>query len=118
MMSAPADPAKAMAGIKERDLIKMPPCPICRKPHLAGMPLFYKMTISRCGFDIAAVRRRAGMEMMLGGSGALASVMGPDEDLAKVIDGPHEVFVHEECAGNIGHLLELIPEPEEAADAS
>ncbi len=110
-----------LPGIKESALVKLGTCRVCGKQQLAGqMPLFYRVTISRAGFLIDAVKRRAALGTMLG-SQALGQVMGPDEDLAKVIDGPHEVFVHEHCAGKIGHLLDLIPdgdEKEDPADAS
>ncbi len=100
-------------GLKLNDLMKFGDCAVCgRKQMEGGFPAFYCVTITRAGFDAGAVKRAAGLEMMIG---HLAAFMGPDEDLAKVIDGPHTVFVHEECAGKIGHLLSLIPEPKEAA---
>lgn len=95
-------------GIKIKALLALGNCVICGKKQLEGaLPLFYCVTISRCGFDQGALRRAAGLELQLG---PLAQHMGPDEDLAKVIDGPHNVFVHELCADKIGHLLQLIPE--------
>lgn len=74
-------------------------------PHIAGSAR--DAEISRAGFDAKALRRAVGLEMQIG---PLASVFGPDEPLAQVIDGPHRVFVHETCAGDIGHLLRLVPE--------
>lgn len=49
------------------------------------------------------------LQSVLGGSDTLARAMGPNEDLAKIVDGPVDVLVHEDCAGDVGHLLELMP---------
>jgi len=96
-----------MSDLRLAELQRLGSCAVCGKQQLASaLPLFYVVEISRAGFDAGAVRRAAGLEMQIG---ALASVMGPDETLAKVIDGPHRVFVHETCAGDVGHLLCLIP---------
>ena len=100
-----------LAGIKEDELIRLGSCAICRKPMLPGAPTFYCVSIRRACFDAASVQRRAGLTMMLG-SDPLARVFSPNEDLAKVFDGPHEVAVHEACAGEIGHLLRLLPTDE------
>jgi len=105
-----------MSGLRLSQLQRLGPCIVCGKQQLAGaLPLFYVVEISRAGFDGAAVQRAAGLEMQIG---ALASVMGPDEALAKVIDGPHRVFVHESCASDIGHLLTLIPTEERGKQAA
>lgn len=97
-----------MSDLRLSDLQKLGVCAVCRKPQLEGaVPLFYVVEISRAGFDAGALRRHVGLRMQIG---PLAAVMGPDEPLAKVIDGPHRVFVHETCAGEVGHLLNLVPE--------
>lgn len=97
-----------MIDLRLSELIKLGNCAVCGRKQLeGGLPLFYVVEISRGGFDPNALRRAAGLEMQIG---PLAAVMGPDEVLAKTIDGPHQVFVHETCAGDIGHLLNLIPE--------
>ena len=38
------------------------------------------------------------MELIIGGNALLANVMGPDEDLAKVIDGKHDMLICIKCA--------------------
>lgn len=108
--------AVAMPGLKERDLIRLGPCRVCGKSLLEhdGGLTFYRLAISRGIFDPSALRRQVGLALQLGGP--LAAVMGPDEDLAKIFDGPHEVVVAEACALRLGHLLDLIP-AEPAADA-
>lgn len=98
-------------SLRLSDLLSLGNCAVCGKKQLDGLPLFYIVEVSRAGFDAQAVRRAAGLEMLIG---PLAAVMGPDEPLATVIDGPHRVFVHETCAGNIGHLLNLMPSEEAA----
>jgi hypothetical protein len=105
---------KALPGLKERHLVALGPCAVCKRPLLEGGPTFYVVETKRGIFDTRAVQRRAGLTMMLG-SDPLARVFSPDEDLAKVFDGPARVVVHEDCAGKVSHLLELFPvtEPEE-----
>lgn len=98
-----------LPALKESELVTLGPCVICGKPQLGQHITFYKIAISRAGFDANSIRRRVGLEMMLGNS-VLAQAMGPDEAIARVFDGPHNVFVHEGCADNIHHLLSLIPE--------
>jgi len=44
---------------------------------------FYRVKIEHCVVMVDAVRRHAGLEMMLG-SPAIARAMGTDEDIAKV----------------------------------
>jgi hypothetical protein len=106
----------AMPGLKEDALIRLGACAVCRQPMLASAnasPTFYTVTIARGIFDVAALQRRTGLQMMFGGglgSGALARAMGPNDDLAKIYAGAVEVIVHETCAGDIGHLAQLMPE--------
>ena len=45
-----------------------------------------------------AVQRQTGLAMMLGGNGILASVMGPDEDMAEPMMEPVRLTVCENCA--------------------
>ncbi len=64
----------------------------------AGHPIFLRISVDRLGIDANAVRRGHGLELMMGGNVLLASVMGPDEDLAKVIDGQHDMLIRGSCA--------------------
>lgn len=100
---------EALPGIKEAELIKLGECAVCHRKLLeGGAPMFWVVTLERAMFDAHALRQRVGLGMMVG---PLASVMGPDADLAKVFDGPHRVAVHENCADDIGHLIRLVPTP-------
>lgn len=96
---------KDLPGLKEDEIARLGPCAVCGGSLLTDI-LFYVVTVKRAGFDPDAAQRRVGLGMALG-SATLARIMGPDEDLAKVIDRPHTVAVHERCAGKIGHLLNL-----------
>lgn len=76
------------------------PCQLCGKGMMhAGHPLFLRVTVERLGIDRKAVERAHGLELMMGGNALLANVMGPDEDLAKVIDGKKNMLVCGSCAG-------------------
>lgn len=89
-----------LAGIKEAELDRLSNCAVCRQSMLgtenSGVT-FYRLTIEHAGFIQEAIRRRVGLELQLGSS-ALAQVMGPNEDIAKVVSGPVTVMVHELCA--------------------
>jgi hypothetical protein len=64
----------------------------------AGHPLFLRISVDRLGIDSKAVQRAHGMELMMGGNVLLANIMGLDEDLAKVIDGRHDMLICIQCA--------------------
>lgn len=74
------DEIDKLPGLKERDLA---PCALCGKHHEA--PIFYRVTVDSCAFDTAAVQRQIGLGMMMGGNAAIAQVMGPDDDMAKIV---------------------------------
>lgn len=99
-----------LPGIRESELAKHGPCVICGEPLMSPgrLPMFYRVTLERAGFDNRAINRRVGLAMMLG-SDTLAQVMGADEFIAKVFDGPATAVVHEECGMRIAHILELMP---------
>ena len=104
-----------MEGLKERQLVNIGPCAICNKPQLeGGEPTFYLVTVKRVMFNANAIQRRAGLQMAMGGAGALAGIMGPDEDLATIFESGREVFIHESCALRLNHLLDLMPDDEKA----
>lgn len=85
--------------MKEQELRDAANCAFCRKPFGAsGLPLFYRVRIRRFGLDVGAVRRQAGLEMMLGGAVALAQVMGQDEEMAKPLGDGIEFTVCEPCS--------------------
>lgn len=62
-----------------------------------GLPLFYRVKMQRFGVDLRAVQEQHGLEMMLGNA-ALASIMGPDRDIATPITEEFTVLLCENCA--------------------
>lgn len=85
--------------MKEAELRKHAKCTLCNRGigHRGGLPLFWRVTIERFGVDLNAAKRLDGLAAMLG-SPALASVMGPNEDLAKPVMDPAVLTVCESCA--------------------
>jgi len=64
---------------------------------------FYRIKLETLLINFDAVRRQAGMEMMMGNP-MLAQVMGPDEDLAtSVIE--HEMLICAGCFLNVDNRL-------------
>jgi len=88
-----------MKGLREGELVKLGNCIMCGKKLLAGkLPLFYRVRVERHCFKAKELQRRAGLEQMLGGAGALAAVLGPDEELTTQLPNADDVVMHEECA--------------------
>jgi hypothetical protein len=76
-----SDDIKKLPGIKAREI-----GPTVTGKRLAqDGPVFYRVTIETCAIDACAVQRQVGLEMVIGNA-AIAHAMGPDEDLAKIID--------------------------------
>lgn len=111
LAKARAEIAK-LPGFKQSEI---KPCAACGK-GLAhdGNFLFWRLKFERLAVDHSAVQRQHGLELMLG-SPAIASVMGPDNDIAKVIDGPTNVLVCEPCVMDRLLGLFLIAEKEAGA---
>lgn len=87
--------------MKEHDLSLSMVCGRCNKSVVhTGVPLFWRVKVERFGIDLQAVKRQQGLGMFLG-SHALASVMGPDEDLAKPVMETVEISLCEDCAMNM-----------------
>jgi hypothetical protein len=70
-----------MPGIKARDLSRS----ITGRGIAQDGPVFYRVTVETCCLNGQAIQRQAGLEMIIGNA-AIAQVMGPDEDMAKIID--------------------------------
>ena len=88
--------------MKERELRAHAICSMCRKKILErGVPLFYRLTLERFGVRLDAVRRQAGLEMMLGGQVAIAQAMGPDEDMALPMMEKKVLVICEACSLNL-----------------
>lgn len=84
--------------MKESELRKNANCSLCGNKILeTGIPMFWKVSVQRYGIDLGAVQRQQGLTMMMGGNAEIASVMGPNEDLAKPFDEIVELSICEEC---------------------
>jgi len=74
------------------------PCIFCGKGMMHdGNILFFKVSIQRMGINMNAVKEQHGLEIMLG-SPAIASVMGPDSDIAKPIGIQAKGLICDTCA--------------------
>ncbi len=101
--------------MKQSDLQK---CCKCRQGLMhTGVPLFWRITVERFGVDMAAVQRRHGMELMMGGGtvgAVLAGAMGPNDDIAKLLGEKLVLCMCETCALEnfpVAALAELAPVP-------
>jgi hypothetical protein len=105
-----------LPGIKQAEI---KPCALCKKGVAHdGNILFWRMRLERAGLDHGAVQRQHGLELMIG-SPAIARVMGTDSDIAKVIDGPHDVWVCEPCVSDkLTALFFIAEEINEAAETT
>lgn len=80
--------------MKQKDIRK---CAVCGLGVMhAGGVAFYRVTVEHMVVDMRAIQQQAGLEMMLG-SPALATVMGPDRDIANRLGDPVEVMFCQEC---------------------
>jgi hypothetical protein len=76
--------------VKEKELRELAVCKGCGKKLGASfkdnhtLPFFWKVTAERFMIDDGALRRQAGLEMMVGHVG-IAQALSPDEDMAKQI---------------------------------
>jgi hypothetical protein len=78
------------------------PCARCGKGVMhTGLPMFYRVTVEHMGIDVQAARRQMGLEMMLGGAGRIANVMGPDEDMGLPIGSANQGLFCETCANDL-----------------
>lgn len=92
--------------MKEHELRAHATCSLCRKKIGAtGIPLFYRVTVERFGVKLDAVRRQAGLEMMLGGHVRIAQAMGPDEDMATPVMEKLVLVVCESCSTEQWHCV-------------
>ena len=83
--------------MKEEELRKVANCSFCGNGIGKEGPIFWRVRIEQYGLKIDALRRQQGLGMMLGGHGALAMVMGADEDMAEIIESS-EITVCQKCA--------------------
>jgi hypothetical protein len=69
---------------------------------------FYRINVETCIANLPAIQRLAGLEMMMGGGQAgaqLANVLGPNENLAEIVD-TNPALICFDCAVDHG-LIQL-----------
>lgn len=99
-----------MKGLKEKEVRKYVECSACHKKVGAlPIPIFWIINAERHGLDRGAIDRQSGMEQMMGGSVALAQVMGANEDFTKPL-ADCKLMVCDQC------LQEKLPEVFVAAE--
>lgn len=90
--------AVTQSGLKSDDVQRLGPCAVCGKAlgeeGKVG-PTFYVLDIRRETWSPAGFVANA--------------FFGKDENLSITLEGPREVVIHENCAMNIPHLLDLMP---------
>lgn len=93
------------------------PCVACRKPLMASNPLgiFWRISAERLILDLAAVRREAGLEMMMGGSVARARAFSPKHSFALPLVPAREMLICDTCLIERGGDLApaFLPEDDE-----
>lgn len=90
--------------MKQREFTK---CVGCNRGVMASRsPMFYRVRFTRMLVNLGAVQRQHGLEMMIG---ALAGVMGPDEDIAQAVQEEETWLVCMSCAGKpLDQLAEAV----------
>lgn len=94
--------------MKEQELRKHTICTVCgNKVTSTGIPLFWTASIQRHGIKMDAVKRQAGLEMMLNGNVEIAQIMGPNEEMTEVVTDV-KVTLCEYCADPLLRLVEKV----------
>lgn len=84
--------------LKEAELRTLTTCAVCdRKLGKTNLPILWKVSIERHILNAPAVSRQNALGLFLG-SGALASVMGSNEDMTSVLSEKVTVMVCDECS--------------------
>lgn len=96
--------------MQEKELRKNSTCTICNKKIMhTGLPLFWTASIQRHGIKMDAVKRQAGLEMMMDGHVQLAQALSPNEEMTEVITDV-SITVCEDCADPLLRLVEKVNE--------
>jgi hypothetical protein len=104
--------------VREKELRESSICANCGKPFgHTQLPIFFRVTIEQLGVDIEAIRRQDGLAALLGGSSAIAMVMGADEEMTKPLREPVTVTLCYDCAVSPVCVLELLYDQNEKAIA-
>jgi len=96
--------------MKEEELRENINCGLCNQPFAAaGLPIFHRVTIETYCLDVNAIKRQDGLAAIVGSS-VIASVMGPNEDLAKELHEPLKITVCSTCSIEERHCIAQLSE--------
>jgi hypothetical protein len=98
--------------MKEKELRERVTCSGCGDKFTKNGPVFYTVRVERYMLDNGAINRQQGLAMMMGGNGLLASVMGPDENMAHKI-GEWDLTFCSECSVPLLIAVENVENSEE-----
>ena len=97
--------------MKEKELRAYATCGLCQKKiGQTSFPSFYRVTLERFMLDPGAIQRQTGLAMMLGGNGALASVMGCDEEMTHDLMDKESFTVCEDCSTSKNYCVAVLAE--------
>lgn len=105
--------------MREKELRRRATCGVCgNKIGTAMSPMFYTVKIERHILDLRAIDRQMGLTKLLGGAAPLAAIMGPDEEMTKLIKTVDltvcdNCFTEEAC---LAALEEKLTEDEEEGE--
>ncbi len=95
--------------MKEDRLRSLAVCSACKKKiGETGSPMFYTVKIKNHILDAQAIQRQQGLAMQMGGNGALATILGPNEDLAVTVGEYKEFMVCINCFRGQVNLAESV----------
>lgn len=85
-------------GMKEDELRTLTTCVVCHKKiGQTETPIFWVIEPISYMLDMRALQRQQGLAMHTG-SAAMAGVMGPNEDMAKMLARGKKVMICQMCA--------------------
>jgi hypothetical protein len=86
-------------------------CALCGQGVMHDNQLmFWRVRMQHLCVNLPAIERQHGLEMMLGGSAAIAHAMGLQEDLALPVGEELDILICQECSVLKIFVLGLIPE--------
>lgn len=88
------------ADTKPMDRSELKSCRMCGKGVLhTGDIHFYEVSVSQCVADLESIQQQHGLELMMGGAAALATVFAPNTRVAHRLPATR-VLICSQCALN------------------
>ncbi len=94
--------------MKEDELREAAICGLCEN-GIGGskVPFFMRVTIKRYGLNARSLMGQQGLTMQLCGNGHLARIMGPNDDMAEIID-ENTITVCYNCAKKNNIIFDIL----------